>query len=103
MTTPGDRWHMRNPETVTGLTLTVRRFGVLPGTEPTDADMLEGYAFPNSRWLTVAALVAHHTARLEAGTLVRLERIPGGVRTRRTIRGFAGYAELEIIDEETLS
>jgi hypothetical protein len=103
MTTLGDRWYMREPESVRGMTLTTRRFGVDPGAEPTAKDELEGWVAPDSRWLTVAALVAHHTARLEAGVLVRLERIPGGVRTRRTIRGFAGYAEIDIVEEETLS
>ena len=99
--TTGDRWYMREPETVRGMRLTVRRFGVEPGCQPTaNEHRLEAYELENSRWLTVEALVAN---RLDRGYFISVEQIANGVRTRRHFPAQPGYPAFDLIEEETLS
>lgn len=101
----GDRWYMRDPGAVRGLTLTVTAYGAKPGAEPAERDRLEESCgvTPDSRWTTVEALRAHHAACVRSGVLVSAEPIPSGVRTRRHFARQAGCPAFDLITEHVLS
>jgi hypothetical protein len=99
----GDRWLLRDGSTLRGLTLTVTRFGVKPGAQPTPRDKLEGFTVPNSRWLTVEAMRSRAHARVADGVLLSAEDIPGGVRTRQHYKAQLGEPAFDLIQEERVS
>jgi hypothetical protein len=99
----GDRWHLRDGAKLRGLAITVRRFAVEHGAEPTAQDAISGFDSPDSRWLTVEALRANAHARVATDALVEAHDIPGGVRTRQRIIGTIELPGCDIVQEETLS
>lgn len=99
----GDRWYLRDGDKLRGLKLTVKRFGVAPGAEPTKRDELEGFTIPNSRWLNVEALRRRAHDRVESGTLLSADNIPGGVRTRQHFKAYLESPAFDLIQEERVS